>query len=112
MHDKTPKETHEVIRCHIEEHEICTHLGAFFSKGVVKDKIFRKATTVKDCMNAWKTKVYNNTILHKYSQHVWSTNYSLAVSYKYCCFDYCEISRNFIMEMGTSFSYYYSYDVQ
>lgn len=99
-----PKET-EGVRCYFRTRKVCTNYGVFLSKGIVSDSNFQTPTSLHDCKTAWKTFRYKNQPLSKISDQLFSTNNSLHVDYRYCCYDFCSTVVNFILELGTVASY-------
>jgi len=76
-------------KCYIVLRKICTNHGLIFSRGIILDEKSYLTVPLHDCNVAWKTKTYRGSNLTKISENFFTTNYSLKVGFKYCCYDYC-----------------------
>ena len=92
--------TSVAYRCSLINRRICTNTGFFGSRGIVSDITAATSVSWSECEEAYINKTFRNQNLFAFSDFTFSTNNSLAVNYKWCCYDYCSEVGNFILETG------------
>lgn len=93
----------EAYRCRIRTHTVCTRvgvLGPFGGRSVVSDDVILHEVTPVECITAIHQHVWQNVSLTEQQPGLWTTDNSLEVQYKYCCYDFCQSVSNFVLEKG------------
>ncbi len=87
-------------RCYSQVHTIMTRIGFLGAKGVLADVTSYGAVSQYNCWLAAKNKMWKDQILAEISEGFWSTNHTIQVHYRWCCYDYKNTVENFFVEVG------------
>ncbi len=93
--------------CRIRQQQVCTFTSFFGGKGIISDTLDEFSIPPQTCHDLAKSVSHGNstTLWHGHTLRpiadgVWSTQQYLHVSYKWCCYTYCQRTTNLILEKG------------
>ncbi len=86
--------------CYLQQHKIVTRMGLVGGKGIIGDLTEYSSVPAYACWQATQTKKWNDKYLVEVVPGLWSTNNTLEVSYRWCCYDVENVANNFFLEEG------------
>ena len=87
-------------KCYFLHQQVCTYVGFFNTRRIVSVDTNHTVVSYSDCLTALNNFSYKGMPLVQRSNSLWSSNHTLTVHYKYCCYTHCTRVINFVMETG------------
>ncbi len=83
---------------HIRKRQICTYYSIAFGKGITKDETTIHPVLPLTCKRAVRYGTWQHQTLFGVQDNVWATKNHLELTDSYCCFDYCTMVENLVVE--------------